>query len=82
VPIPPGFVFQSNESISADQRLSAFGALTLGMKALIKINDKQLLQVSLNWYEQRTAWHWITKGSRGIEPLQSRFFNIQHSVSF
>lgn len=56
---------------SGDQRLSAFGAVTLGVKADYKLTTDWSLDGKLESYQQRSAWHLGGNGSRGLEPLRA-----------
>jgi hypothetical protein len=65
--------------ISADQRLAAFGAVTLGLQLGVDLGGGWQADLGLERYEQRTAWHWGSPGSRGLAPLSARF--VQFGVT-
>ncbi len=65
--------------ISADQRLAAFGAVTLGLQLAVELGGGWQAELGLDRYEQRTAWHWGSPGSRGLAPLSARF--VQFGVT-
>ncbi|NTW81976.1 MAG: DUF3570 domain-containing protein [Chlorobiaceae bacterium] len=69
-PIPP---------ISLDQRLSAFGALTLGIKVEKQVAKDWLFDVKYDYYQQRPEWCLTGKGDKGLDPFFFR--SIQVGVS-
>lgn len=62
-----------------DQRLSAFGALTLGLKLSYTFNAQTVLDLKVEHYEQRSAWAWGS-GSPNLLPLRARsvFWGVTH----
>ena len=64
---------------SYDERLSAFGALTLGVKVEKKISADWTVDVKYEHYEQRAAWCMTGKGDTGLQPF--RFRSIQLGIS-
>lgn len=70
-PFPPGYVFGSGAASSADQRLSGFGAVTLGVKLARQINRDWAMDVKLERYEQRGAWRLFGSGSPGLAPMRA-----------
>ncbi len=79
---PKGYVIGSNQYISEDQRMSAFGARTLGIKLAKQIGRDWLVDLKLEAYEQRGSWVLSGKGSPGLEPLRARSFQIGLSRQF
>ncbi len=69
--IPAGFT-PGTTIISQDQRLSAFGARTLGLKIAKEIGTDWVVDMKYEHYEQRTAWHIGGDGSVGLEPFRAR----------
>jgi hypothetical protein len=65
-PFPPGYVLGSNAVQSADQRLSAFGAITGGIKADWQINPTLAADIGLDLYSQRGAWKLGGSGTKGL----------------
>lgn len=55
-----------------DQRLSAFGALTLGAKLSYRWQDNTQLDFKIEQYEQRAAWTWGA-GSPNLPVFRARF---------
>ena len=64
---------------SYDERLSAFGALTLGVKVEKKIAADWTVDVKYEHYEQRASWCMTGNGDSGLEPF--RFRSIQLGIS-
>lgn len=69
--IPAGFV-PGATIISQDQRLSAFGAITYGIKAVKQLDQDWLLDIKFEQYEQRSKWNFQGKGSPGLSPFLAR----------
>ncbi|MBH9552690.1 DUF3570 domain-containing protein [Inhella gelatinilytica] len=57
---------------SLDQRLSAFGAVTAGLKVGWQINPDWGTDLKFEHYEQRGAWHVGGPGSLHLAPLTAR----------
>lgn len=64
---------------SADQRLSAFGALTAGLRLARQIDRDWLADVKLESYRQRSQWRVFGHGSESLAPL--RALSLQVGVS-
>ncbi len=71
-PFPDGFV--EGNSYTADTRLSAFGAWTLGLAFAIPVADGWSVDVSADFYRQRPGWRVFGSGSEGIMPFSARWF--------
>lgn len=71
-PFPPGFDFRAQRHMTADQRLSAFGALTLGLKVEKTIGEDSSVEVKLEQYKQRGAWRLFGAGSPGLQDFRAR----------
>ncbi len=61
---------------SADQRLSGFGALTLGIKVARQLGANWLVDLKLEAYQQRGSWRLFSEGSPGLEPLRAHSIQI------
>lgn len=72
-PLPPGYVEAPPRFLSADQRLSAFGAVTLGIKLAWQVDDDWATDIQFDRYEQRGPWHQGGPGSPGLAPFSARF---------
>ncbi len=72
-PLPPGYLEAPPRFLSSDQRLSAFGAVTLGLKFGWQIDEHWSCDLAIEAYEQRGRWHVGGAGSPGLEPFSARF---------
>ena len=72
---------QYNASLpsSADQRLSSFGALTLGIKIEKRLAKDWLIDAKYENYKQRAAWSMTGGGDKGLAPFSATF--IQFGIS-
>ncbi len=59
-----------------DQRLSAFGALTLGLKVSKQLNQDWLVDVKYERYEQRSEWSVSSGDDKGIAPFSARSIQV------
>lgn len=75
-PLPPGYGNAPGAPLSADHRLSAFGALTLGLKVSLQLPDDWSADLKLERYEQRGAWRVGGDGSPGLAPFSARFVQV------
>ena len=64
---------------SLDQRLSSFGALTLGIKVEKRIAKDWLIDAKYENYEQRAAWSMTGGGDKGLSPFSATF--VQFGIS-
>jgi hypothetical protein len=72
---PPG-------TISLDQRLSSFGAVTLGLGIAFKVDTDWTIDGRFEAYEQRGRWAWDGNGSIGLPPLRARSLQLGISRRF
>jgi hypothetical protein len=75
-PVPVGYTFAPNALISEDQRLSAFGARTLGLKLEKQFAHDIKLDVEVEDYEQRGNWALFGSGSPGLAPFYARIIEV------
>jgi hypothetical protein len=75
-PFPPGYVFGSSAYISEDQRLSAFGAYTIGLKLEKQLTRDLQVNMKIENYEQRGSWALFGSGSPGLEPFYARIIQV------
>ncbi len=61
---------------SFDQRLSAFGALTLGVKVSKRIAKDWLVDLKYESYKQRAEWCMTGGGDAGLKPFNASFFQF------
>jgi hypothetical protein len=69
-------VFGGSAFTSADQRLSAFGAITAGLKVAKQIDRDWSVDLKLEHYEQRGAWRVFGAGSPGLAPMRANSLQI------
>ncbi len=67
---------------SPDQRLSAFGALTLGAKFEWRIDPLWSTDIKYERYEQRSAWRLGGGGSPGLSSFSAQFVQLGISRKF
>ena len=70
-PYPPGYFTNPPQFISPDQRLSAFGAVTVGLKIGVQLAHDWSMDLKAERYEQRSNWRVGGKGSPGIDPFNA-----------
>ncbi len=68
--------------VSLDQRLSAFGALTLGIKVEKRIAKEWVVDAKYEIYEQRAGWSLTGGGDKGLAPFSATFFQLGVSRQF
>ncbi|WP_341886889.1 DUF3570 domain-containing protein [Variovorax sp. YR752] len=66
---------------SPDQRLSAFGAITVGLKAELQLG-RWATDLKVEQYEQRSSWRTGGQGSPGIDPLHATMLQFGVSTNF
>jgi hypothetical protein len=71
-PFPPGYVFGSPAYLTADQRLSAFGAATFGIKVEKALSANTSIDIKFEDYKQRASWRQFGTGSPGLANLGAR----------
>ena len=81
-PYPPGFFTNPPEFVSADQRLSAFGAVTVGLKLSVKLTPDWSADLKGERYEQRSKWRFGGSGSPGLDPFSATFLQVGVSRRF
>ena len=67
---------------SLDQRLSAFGATSIGIKVEKKIAKEWLVDARFESYEQRPEWSISGGGASGILPFYARSIQLGLSRNF
>jgi hypothetical protein len=71
-PFPANYDFDHPPLSSADQRLSAFGALTLGFKFEKEVGRNATVSVGVERYRQRNAWRMFGSRSPGLRDFEAR----------
>ncbi len=67
---------------SEDQRLSAYGAITYGLKVSKQINKDWLVDVKYEQYEQRAQWSLYGNGDKGLTPFKASSIQVGVSRQF
>lgn len=67
---------------SEDQRVSAFGGLTMGMKLTKQLNLDTKVDVKLEQYGQKGAWTILGAGSKGLAPFYARSLQVGITHAF
>lgn len=75
VPMMPG-------PYTEDQRLSAFGAGTVGLKVIRRLGPDWTLDAKFERYEQRAAWSFLAEGSPGLAPFRARSIQLGMARAF
>jgi hypothetical protein len=61
---------------SADHRLSAFGAITAGIKLVVPLGRSWAIDAKADYYEQRGEWRVGGDGSPGLAPFKAQFYQV------
>jgi len=67
---------------SEDQRMSAFGAIILGLKVSKQLNHDWLVDVTYEEYEQRGQWRLNGNSDPGLAPFGARSIQVGLSRKF
>jgi hypothetical protein len=67
---------------SADQRLAAYGALTLSIKVDYAITDKTNVDLKLERYQQKSGYRLGGNGSPYLDPFNAQFVQVGVSTKF
>ena len=67
---------------SEDQRVSAFGGLTMGVKFSKQLNLDTKVDVKFEQYGQKGAWTLLGSGSKGLAPFYARSLQVGITHSF
>ena len=81
-PYPPGYFTNPPKYISADQRLAAFGAVSVGMELAYQIDRNWLIDLKAVYYEQRTGWRVGGNGSTGLDPFSATWVQLGLETRF
>ncbi|HMW23072.1 MAG TPA: DUF3570 domain-containing protein [Burkholderiaceae bacterium] len=65
-----------------DQRLSAFGAVTWGLKVDWKLTERWTADIKYERYQQRSNWRIGGDGSPGIAPFSANWLQLGLSAAF
>jgi hypothetical protein len=75
-PFPPGYVFGTDRLMSADQRLSAYGARTIGIKVEKQLTRDLQVDVKFESYRQSSGMRLFGSGSPGLADFSARTIQI------
>lgn len=67
---------------SEDQRVSAFGGFTMGVKLSKQLNLDTKVDVKFEQYGQKGAWTLLGSGSNGLAPFYARSLQVGITHSF
>lgn len=70
------------ENFANDQRLSAFGALTVGGKVEWRFAPLWTADAKVEFYRQSSSWRLFGNGSPGLQPLSAVIWQIGLARSF
>jgi Protein of unknown function (DUF3570) len=73
---------KGNPAYSADQRMGAYGAITLSFKVDYAINDKATVDFKIDKYQQKSGYRLGGKGSPYLDPFNALFLQVGYSTKF
>jgi hypothetical protein len=73
-PFPSGY--NGSGYMSADQRLSGFGAVTLALKVSKQLDKLWSVDVKVSAYQQRGSWRLFHEGSPGLDAFRAQTIQI------
>ncbi|NDD24886.1 MAG: DUF3570 domain-containing protein, partial [Betaproteobacteria bacterium] len=80
-PFPPS-PLPNAVHFSEDQRLSAFGAITMGLKLTRQLSLDTAVDVKVEQYGQKAAWKFTGSGSQGLAPFYARSIQVGITHTF
>lgn len=81
-PFPPGYLTNPNAFYTSDQRLSAFGGITLGVKLAKVFAEGWSVDGKAEYYEQRGDWRLGGDGSPGLQAFKAQLYQVGVSRKF
>lgn len=75
-PFPVGYDFANPGYTSADQRLSAFGAVTLGFKVEKQLGQGWSVHAKVERYRQESGWRQFGDGSPGLARFDAHIWQM------
>jgi hypothetical protein len=81
-PFPPGYLQNPNGYYTSDQRLSAFGGLTPGIKVAKAFGKGWLVDAKAEYYEQRGDWRLGGEGSPGLQNFKAQMYQVGVTKKF
>lgn len=80
-PFPPS-PLPNAVHFSEDQRLSAFGAITMGLKLTRQLSLDTAVDLKVEQYGQKAAWKFTGSGSQGLAPFYARSIQVGITHTF
>jgi hypothetical protein len=81
-PFPPGYAMNPNAFYTSDQRLSAFGGITPGLKLAKSFPGGWTIDGRAEYYEQRGDWRIGGDGSPGLQDFKAQLYQVGVSKKF
>ena len=81
-PFPPGYLQNPSGFYTSDQRLSAFGGLTPGIKVAKAFGRGWLVDAKAEYYEQRGDWRLGGEGSPGLQNFKAQMYQVGVTKKF
>jgi len=81
-PFPPGYLQNPSAFYTSDQRLSAFGAFTPGIKLAKAFTGGWIVDGKAEYYEQRATWRLGGDGSPGLEAFKAQIYQVGVTKKF
>lgn len=78
--LPPDYA--PGRIVSEDQRLSAFGAFTYGLKVAKQLDKDWSMDVKVEQYQQNGSWRVFGTGSKNMLPFDARMIQLGVSRLF
>jgi len=75
-PFPPGYLDNPTGYYTSDQRLSAFGGITAGLKVSKALPAGWLIDAKAEFLEQRADWRLGGEGSPGLENFSAQMYQV------
>ena len=75
-PFPPGYASNPNGFYTADQRLSAFGGITVGLKLAKAFTGGWSIDGMAQYYEQRGDWRVGGDGSPDLQAFKAQLYQV------
>ena len=72
----PGYASNPNAFYTSDQRLSAFGGITLGVKLAKVFAEGWSVDGKAEYYEQRGDWRIGGDGSPGLQAFKAQLYQV------
>jgi hypothetical protein len=79
---PFGSGFVPGEPYTADTRLSAFGAFTIGLVTAKQFAQGWSADLKIEFYRQKSAWRIGGDGSPGLLPFSARWIQVGIGKTF